>query len=85
MASSVKHTIKIKFHSGIKCISQYQKMNPHNLQKRENRLNKVYGSDWEQAPKILNGTLFSYASEKIEIFLPLKKNLICWQRSHKSM
>ena len=37
---------------------------------KEDRLNKVYDSDREQAPKILNGSLFSYTYERLEIFLP---------------
>ena len=58
MMSSVQHTIKINFYSGIKCTSQYQRMNLRNLQKKEDMLNKVYDSDGEQAPEILNGSLF---------------------------
>ena len=70
MVSSVRHTMKIKFYSSIKCTSQSQRMNLRNLQKKEDRLNKVYDSDGEQAPKILNGSLFLYTYEKFEIFPP---------------
>ena len=72
MVSSVQHTIKIKCYSGIKYTSHSQQMNLRNLQKKD-RLNKVYNSDGEQAPKILNGSLFLYTYEKFEIFLPFKK------------
>ena len=46
MESIVKHTIKIKCYSGIKCTSQSQQRNLCNLQKRD-RFNKVYVSDGE--------------------------------------
>ena len=58
MVSSVQHTIKINFYPGIKFTSQYQRMKIRNLQKNKDRLNKVYGSDGEQAQEILNGSLF---------------------------
>ena len=58
MVSSVHHTIKIEFYSIIKCNSHSQRMNLCNLQKKD-RLNKVYDSDGEQAPKIFNVTFFS--------------------------
>ena len=45
-------------------------MNLLNLQKKEYRLNKVYDSDGEQAPEILNGSIFPYTYEKFEIFPP---------------
>ena len=47
MASIVQHTIKIKCYSGIKCTSQSQQTNLSNLQKKEDRLDKVYYSDGE--------------------------------------
>ena len=72
MVSIVQHTIKITFYSGMKCTSQSQQMYLRNLQKKEDGLNKVYGSDGKQAPKIFNGKKIPYAFEKVEIFLPLK-------------
>ena len=58
LTSSVQHTIKIKCYSGIKYTSQYQQMNLRYLQKKDDRLNKVYDSNGGQAPKIFDGTLF---------------------------
>ena len=68
MVLSVQNTIKIKCYSGIKCIYQSQKMNIRNLQKKEYGLNKVYDSDVEQAPKILNGTLFCTPLKNLKYF-----------------
>ena len=48
-------------------------MNLLNLQKKEDRLNKVYDSDGEQAPKILNGTLFSVHLWKSRNISSIKK------------
>ena len=73
MVSNLQHNIKIKCYSGIKCTSKSQQTNLRNLQNKEDRLNKVYDSDGEQAPRIFNGTLFSYTFEKVGIFLPLEK------------
>ena len=39
-------------------------MNLRHLQKNEDRLNKVYDSDGEQAPKIFNDTLFFHTPLK---------------------
>ena len=49
MVSSVQHTIKIKFYSGIKCTSQSQQMNLCKF-KKKGRLNKVYDSYGETGP-----------------------------------
>ena len=45
LASSVQHSIKIKCYSSIKCSSQSQQRNLCNLQKKEDRFNKVYDID----------------------------------------
>ena len=45
MTSRVQHTIKIKWYSGIKCSYKSQQRNLRNLQKKEDRFNKVYDSD----------------------------------------
>ena len=74
MVSNLQHNIKIKCYSGIKCTSKSQQTNLRHLQNKEDRLNKVYDSDGEQAPEIINVVIFPYTYEKFEIFPPLKKS-----------
>ena len=50
MAPRVQHTTKIECYSGIRRTSQYQQINPRNLQKKEDRFNKFYNSYGEPGP-----------------------------------
>ena len=50
LSQSVRHTIKGKCSSGIKCTSNYQQRNLHNLQKTKDKSGEGYDSDGEPGP-----------------------------------
>ena len=50
MSQTVRHIIKVKCPSSIKCASSYQQRNLHNLQKIKDSFDEGYYSDGEPGP-----------------------------------